>query len=268
MPSLRTRRTPFASVPTSSVFRRPEFFGSGVTRASATSFRYAVEFLATEHVDQVWRLQQTVLAPLAPPLPLYVRDRDFFRRCIEGVGCVVGAFHHDRLIAYATLHAPQRGEDNLGIDLGLPERDLPFVAHLAGSAVDPVYRGNRLQSRLVGVREEFARRAGFRHLCGEVVPGNSVSIRNHLSVGYRLKAFRIDRLGDPNFVLDKELHPGAHSPSWVEWRESATDDVPGFRRMMRAGLWGFRTVNRSKGMNIVFGRFAHAPAGLVVPARR
>jgi len=94
-----------------------------------------------------------------------------------------------------------------------------------------------------------------------------VSIRNHLSVGYRLKAFRIDRFGDPNFVLDKELQPGAYSLSSIEWRESATNDVPGFRRMMRVGLWGFRTVDRRGGMNIVFGRFSRASAGSVGPAR-
>jgi GNAT superfamily N-acetyltransferase len=169
---------------------------------------------------------------------------------------VVGAFHGVNLVAYATLHAPGVREENLGVDLGLPESELAYVAHLAGSAVDPEYRGNHLQSHLVDVREEFARQSGFRHLCGEVVPGNAISIHNHLAVGYYLKAFRFDHLGEPNFVLDKELQRPPRSLLATRLRERTTLDVAGFREMVEAGRWGFRTMNRPNGANIVFGRFA------------
>jgi GNAT superfamily N-acetyltransferase len=235
--------------------RRREIPGTGVFRQGGRRFRYTLRVLAPEHVEDVWRLQQKVLEPLTPPLPLYVRDREFFHRCMAELGSVVGAFHRDRLVAYATLHAPGVSGENLGTDIGLSRRELPFVAHLAGSAVDPAYRGNHLQSVLVDLRETFAREAGFRHLCGEVIPGNAVSIRNHLAVGYYLKAFRIDRLGDPNFVLDKELR-GPRPLLPVTLTESRVDDIDGFRAMMRDGRWGFRTGERDGTTSIIFGCFA------------
>jgi GNAT superfamily N-acetyltransferase len=238
------------------VLTRRSLPGHGIRRDTGKGFRYAVRVLGTEHVSCVWALQQKVLEPLTPPLPLYVRDEAFFHQCIEGVGCVVGAFHGAKLVAYATLHAPGPREENLGLDLGLPDRELCYVAHLAGSAVDPEYRGNHLQSHLVDVREALAREAGFRHLCGEVVPGNSISIHNHLAVGYYLKAFRIDHLGEPNFVLDKELQRPPRTLLASRLRERATSDVGGFREMVERGNWGFRTTNRPNGTNIVFGRFA------------
>lgn len=236
--------------------RRTELPGYGVLRESGRRFRYSVRVLDSHHVDEVLGLQEIVLSPLRPPLPLYVRDQEFFLKCIDEIGCVVGALHEGRLIAYATLHAPGVHGENLGTDLGLTGGALNSVAHLAGSAVHPAYRGNRLQSRLVELREEFARQAGFEHLCGEVIPGNSISIRNHLAVGYFLKAFRIDRLGEPNFVLDKELQCGAPMLRPCELAEASTDDIRGFREMMRRGRWGFRTADRALGTVIEFGRFA------------
>ena len=236
--------------------RRIQLPGYGTIRESDERFRYTIRVLNRDHVEQVWTLQQTVLAPLSPPLPLYVRDQAFFLRCMKEVGCVVGALHEGRLIAYATLHAPESEEENLGVDLDLPDSELRYVAHLAGSAVDPVYRGNHLQSHLVDLREAFARQAGFRHLCGEVVPDNSISIGNHLTLGYLLKGFRIDCLGEPNFVLDKELRRQPRLLTPFDLRETVVDDVVGFLAMIRDGRWGFRTVNRQNGPHIVFGRFA------------
>ena len=235
--------------------RRVELPGQGVLRDTGAPFQYSVRVLGTDRVSEIVDLQNRVLAPLSPPLPLYVRDHAFFDRCIRGVGCVVGAIHDGRLIAYATLNAPGASDVNLGRSIGLADADLPFVAHLSGSAVDPRYRGNRLQSRLVDLRERFAREAGFEHLCGEVVPGNAVSIRNHLAVGYLLKAFRIDGLGDPNFVLDKPLQQPPPHLMPCRIRETATDDVAGFREMMSQGRWGFRTAGHAERTVIEYARF-------------
>jgi GNAT superfamily N-acetyltransferase len=234
-------------------------------RASGEEIRCSIQVLDHSHVDGVVALQNEVLAPLTPPFPLYRRDRAFFRRTIEEAGYVVGAFHSGQLIAYAALHSPGVAKENLGIDLGLPERELLSVAHLAGSAVHPSHRRNQLQQHLVEIREELARQAGFEHLCGEVIPGNSISIRNHLAVGYFLKAFRIDHLGEPNFVLHKELQREAPILGPSEIRGTTTDDIEGFRQMVNEGRWGFRTAHREDKMLIEFGRFV--PRRSDFPAR-
>jgi len=222
---------------------------------SGERFCYSIRLLDRSHLDDALALQDEVLAPLTPPLPLYHRDRDFFDRSIAETGCMFGAFHSDRLFAYATLLWPGPADNNLGVALGLSEQELPTVAQHAGSAVHPAYRRNALQSRLSALREDLARQAGFEHLCGEVIPGNAITIRNHLAIGYFLKAFRVDHLGEPNFVLDKELQRGIPKPRPGEILETALDDIEGFRRMVGRGLWGFGTTDREDGTRIAWGRF-------------
>ena len=230
--------------------------GSGTVRNSGEPFEYTVRYLTPHDIEQLGMLQHAVLRVLPPPIPIYVRDAVFFHRCITERGCVAGAWHGDRLVGYATLHVPENRDENYGVDLGLPEEELPYTAHLAGSAVHADYRGNHLQARLAELRDTFAREAGFRHLCGEVYPSNFVSIQNHLNVGYFLRGFRIDCHGDPNFMLHKELN---HQPRLLDphdLRESEADDVTRYRVLLQEGRWGFRAVVKDGTGSIVFGHFA------------
>ena len=146
--------------------RGTERAGTGVIRETAEPFEYFVEFLTVKHVPQLASLQHVILEVAPKPLPLYVRDEPFFAKCASECGCVVGAWHGDRLIGYAVLYVPRHGEENYGTDLGLPDDELRYVGHLAGSGVEPLYRGNKIQSLLVDARAVFAESAGYYHVCG------------------------------------------------------------------------------------------------------
>jgi len=201
-------------------------------------------------------LHRNVIANLPQPLLLYERPPAFFHDCIRDRGCVVGALHGERVIAYAALYRPRPGEENYGRDLQLPEAELDLVGHLAGSAVDPDYRGNGLQRRLVELRTEFARDSGVRHMCGEVLPQNVISIANHLAKGFFLKADKIDKVGLVCYVLDLRLdvkRPGDLQPTDII--ERSARDPEACCEALRSGRWGVEVVRLSTDPHIRFGRF-------------
>jgi len=201
-------------------------------------------------------LHRIIIATLPQPLLLYERPPEFFVDCTGDCGCVFGAFHGDRVIAYAALYRPRPGEENYGNDLGLPQTELPHVGHLAGSAVDPEYRGNGLQRALVQLRTEFARRTRVRHMCGEVLPQNVISIANHLAKGFFLKAEKIDRVGLTCYLLDRRVDVerlAGSAPSDIV--ERSARDPEACCEVLRSGRWGFEVVGLNTDPHIRFARF-------------
>ena len=220
------------------VIRSSRLSGTGTIRETGEVFPYVVRFLDPNDIEPLLVLHHEVLDGMPEPLLLYERDYDFYHRCITEV-----------------LLTPDPGEENYGVFLDLDEDDLRHVGHLAGSAVLPYYRGSQIQRFLVEVRGLYAYRTGFHHLCGEVLPGNSVSIVNHLAEGYFLAGFRIDKFGLPCFILYNDMR---REPSLVEdegIRELPLTDMDGYQAMMQEGRWGFEVVKREGAWHIRFGFF-------------
>ncbi len=236
--------------------RKSLVYSRGTRRSTGKCFHYTLRFLTPDDLDRLCDLQTEVVAKLPRPLPIYERDRLFFRDCVTERGCVVGAVDAGDLIGYATLFVPGPADINYGVDLGFAADQLARVAHLAGSAIHHAYRGNRLQSRLVAMREMFARRAGFHHLCGEVVPYNAISMANHFAHGYVLKGFRIDQFGLPNFILHKDLHHTPQRLVTAPIHEVPLDDISTYRRMIAKGYWGFRITRTLRTTQLAFSTFA------------
>lgn len=228
---------------------------SGIIKKTGEPFECSFSFLNTADIDRICRLQSEVLAVAPSPLPLYVRDPDFFAKCIEDRGCIVGARHGENLIGYAVLCIPGSGAENYGVELRFAQSELEHVGHLAGSGVHPDYRGNGLQSCLVGLRGSYALSAGYHHLCGEVLPRNAISIQNHLSNGYFLKGFKIDRFDLSVYILHNDIRAEPELAADSRTTEAPIHDVVTYRRMMDAGLWGFGLTDRDGIPHITYGKF-------------
>ncbi len=93
-------------------------------------------------------------------------------------GLTAGIFRKDRMIAYGALGLPGPDDPNRGRDLGLPEDELPLVAHMSSAMVESAERGRGLHHRLIGWRLEVAHTLGRPHLLTTVSP------RNHRSWGH------------------------------------------------------------------------------------
>ena len=234
---------------------RSELAGIGTIRETGKTFPFRVRFLTLDDIEPLLVLHHHVLDSLAEPLLLYERDHDFYHRCITDAGCVVGAFRDHEMVAYATLFTPSEGEENYGVFLDLSPEDLLHVGHLAGSAVHPRYRGSQIQRILVEVRGLYAHSTGFHHLCGEVLPANSVSIENHLAEGYFLAGFRIDRYGLPCFILHKDMRRELSLVEEKGVRDLPLLDMDGYQEMLREGRSGFEVVKQKDAWHIRFGFF-------------
>lgn len=229
--------------------------GEGRFRSSGEPFAYESRLLAPADVDALLGLHEEIMDALPDPLLLYRRDAGFFHQCVTE-GCVAGALHGTRLMAYAALFAPGLTRTNYGRDLGLEDDDLLAVGHLAGSAVAPPYRGNRLQRELVALRNCFALQNGHYHMCGEVVPTNVISIINHLSQGFFLTGHRIDDFDDRCFILHADVR---ESPGLIEGEEvvqSPLSDLDRYMELVDDGYWGFEVVKPDDVWHLRYGRFA------------
>ena len=105
------------------------------------------------------------------------------------------------------------------------------------------------------LRGLYAHQTGRPHLCGEVLPGNTVSIANHLAEGYFLAGFRIDKFGLPCFILHKDMRRGPSPAEEKGIEELPLLDMDGYREMMRSGRWGFEVVEHEGAWHIRFGFF-------------
>lgn len=228
--------------------------GEGRFKSTGRPFEYESRLLTRSDVGALLELHEEIMASLRDPLLLYRRDAAFFDRCIRD-GCVAGALHGPRLIAYAALFVPGLAGTNYGRDLGLEGDDLLAVGHLAGSGVAPAYRGNRLQRELVALRNCYASRSGHYHMCGEVVPTNVISIINHLARGFFLCGHRIDDFGDRCFILHADLRRGPERVAEDRAVEAPITDLERYVELVDGGRWGFEVVKGEDGYSLRYGHF-------------
>lgn len=92
-------------------------------------------------------------------------------------GIIAGVF----LVAF-----PGKGEENLGRDIGISEKELVLVAHMDSIAVLPEFRGKKLQYQLMQTAEKELKIRGFRYLMCTVHPENHYSKNNILKRGYEV----------------------------------------------------------------------------------
>ena len=94
----------------------------------------------------------------------------------------------------------------MGRDAGLPEEELPLVAHMDTAAVLPQYRGHQLQYRLMQAAEADLRAMGFRYRMGTIHPDNVYSMNNGLKQGYQIIGEKLKHGGLRRAILMKDLY--------------------------------------------------------------
>lgn len=131
----------------------------------------------------------------------YIRDQLRARR-----GMVRMALERETREVAGVLIAlfPGGDAENLGCDLGLPEAELPRVAHIDVVVVMPRFRGHGLQRILtLHVAEELAA-AGYRYLMSTVHPDNLPSRRSMERCGFRCVRQTVKYGGLPRLIYLKE----------------------------------------------------------------
>lgn len=133
---------------------------------------------------------------------------EFLQTHLSGQGFILLAQTPNGAIAgYFAARFPKDAPDNLGLDVGLPEEELPFVAHGELAVVAPAFRGQGLQLRLLEALEGRLCRLGYRHLLCTIHPENRFSRRNMEAAGYRPILQKEKYGGLPRLILYKSNGP-------------------------------------------------------------
>ena len=239
--------------------RGAEVHGSGWLRDDEASFDYRLGFVTPADVRGVLELNHRVCAHQPDAPVLYRREADFFEACAGTGGCLVAAWVGDTVVAYAAARFPERADGLYAETLGFASADVRHVTYLVGSAVARRYRGNRLQTRLTTLRAAYAAACRRWHLCGVVDARNTLSLENHLNVGFLLKGHYVDDFALANFVVHRDMR-GAPARLDERVEECRLDDIQASEALVATGRWGFAVERRDGEAYLQFGRFAEVGA--------
>ena len=119
---------------------------------------------------------------------------DFIARHITKEGFILLAFFEEQMAAFLIVRYPREEKDNLGIDIGLEEKELDKVVHMESVAVLQKYRGHGIQRELIKMAEAMLEEQ-MVHLLATVSPNNRVSLKNFCNLGYEIKLTK-EKYGD------------------------------------------------------------------------
>lgn len=150
-------------------------------------------------------LQNKVIASLSNPSSLQPLSDEEFKFILQGKGAILGAFHHDQLIAFRAILQPENDEEHLGKDAGLSDEQSPYVIYSEISNVDPDYRGNHLQQLLGKQIVQSIDRDRYHYICATVAPFNIASLKDKFSLGMHIVALKNKYGGLLRYVFMKNL---------------------------------------------------------------
>ncbi len=195
--------------------------------------------LGPSHLPAIITLHHRVIADL-PPGNAATETDQFFADHLDACGQIFGAFDGDRLMAYCVLGLPRETDPNFGTDHHLPPDQLGKVAHIDGAAVDPQWRGQGWQRRMVEHRIEIARKCGRTIALSTVAPTNFPSLISTVSTGLAIHGL-IAKFGGNRFLLRRDIDPDQDAkfpsaPDRAIW--CASDDLATCRKLLDDGLIG------------------------------
>lgn len=158
-----------------------------IRRRDGVVYKARLDILDDGDLNNVVKLQQEVVAQIKDVDLFYVDDRDFLSNHVQKRGRILGVkTEGDCLIAYSVLAFPGVDPDNLGYDLQLPERELPYVSHFDSVVVHPSFRGNSLQYVMQKYLIRIAKENNMRLIASTVSPENTYSLRNLQRSGFKI----------------------------------------------------------------------------------
>jgi hypothetical protein len=149
---------------------------------------YMISMLKKTDLNQVMSLQELVYNNLPNKDVLATDTMDFIEGCIQDDGFIIGVHNSkNQLISYRMISLPNNRNDNMGIDLKLPQKELSQVAHLETTVVHPNYRGNGLQSKSLQLALPLLESKQIKHVICTVSPFNLFSLTNIMKNGLKIK---------------------------------------------------------------------------------
>jgi hypothetical protein len=172
------------------------------------ALEYVITYLHEKHLPLVMQLQEVIVQNLARPDLLHSFSHDFMKRHMGPQGIVLGVFVENCLVAFRNLYFPDPwdAEWNLGLDLGLPKKELVKVANLQMVCVHPRFRGNSLALKMNRLSLGLLRERGIHHhICATVSPYNIWNIPVLLASGFRVARLKNKYGGKVRYIVHQDL---------------------------------------------------------------
>ncbi len=222
---------------------------------------HALRALTAADLPAMLRLHAAVLHALPDPamFRLFGGPEKFLADHLGTRGESLGAFEHDRLVAYGSLTRPRADDvDNYARDLGWAPARAGRVALLSAAMVDPACRGRGLHRALIDARLELARDRGVPELLVRAAPANAQSRRTLLAHGFAVVWLGVQGEGSLRHVMWRPIERAAWSPSTpgdtaITW--AAADDLERQKQLLADGWIGVRMRDADADIG-----FARAPA--------
>lgn len=216
---------------------------------------FHVTLLSLEHIEQILLLQNVVVEALEDKSRLQPLSQEEFQYILEGNGMMIGAFIENELIAFRALLVPPIDDEHLGLDIGIPERELHRVIYQEISNVHPNWRGNGMQKILATViMDELQKEdSKYDYVCCTVAPFNIPSLKDKFAQGMEIAALKEKYGGSMRYVFVKELR-GVKERDWTDIKSVPMNNAGGQQALLSEGYRGFEMEKVDGDFIVKFGR--------------
>lgn len=217
---------------------------------------FTIELLPKERLNEVIDLQLKVYDGIDNKEILYLDSYEEMFDDMKNGAKVIGVLNSDRkIISYRYIGFPGKDSRNLGYDINLPKRELDNVVHLETTVVDPIYRGNNLQSMTLEIATELVLCEGYKHLLCTVSPYNFYSLYNVMKNGLKIKTLKRkygkskDDEGILRFILHRDLKTTFTNP--VDLVVSKWANLDKQKELINNGYIGFEIFKDTRLLNYI-----------------
>ncbi|GIX58836.1 hypothetical protein BPADB04_38660 [Bacillus paranthracis] len=216
---------------------------------------FHVTLLSLEHIEQILLLQNVVVEALEDKSRLQPLSQEEFQYILEGNGMMIGAFIENELIAFRALLVPPIDDEHLGLDIGIPERELHRVIYQEISNVHPNWRGNGMQKILATViMDELQKEdSKYDYVCCTVAPFNIPSLKDKFAQGMEIAALKEKYGGSLRYVFVKELS-GDNERDWTDIKSIPMNNAGGQQALLSEGYHGYEMEKVDGDFVVKFGR--------------
>lgn len=216
---------------------------------------FHVTLLSLEHIEQILLLQNVVVEALEDKSRLQPLSQEEFQYILEGNGMMIGAFIENELIAFRALLVPPIDDEHLGLDIGIPERELHRVIYQEISNVHPNWRGNGMQKILATViMDELQKEdSKYDYVCCTVAPFNIPSLKDKFVQGMDIAALKEKYGGSMRYVFVKELR-GVKERDWTDIKSIPMNNAGGQQALLSEGYRGYEMEKVDEDFVVKFGR--------------
>ncbi|ONG93488.1 N-acetyltransferase [Bacillus cereus] len=216
---------------------------------------FHVTLLSLEHIEQILLLQNVVVEALEDKSRLQPLSQEEFQYILEGNGMMIGAFIENELIAFRALLVPPIDDEHLGLDIGIPERELHRVIYQEISNVHPNWRGNGMQKILATViMDELQKEdSKYDYVCCTVAPFNMPSLKDKFAQGMEIAALKEKYGGSMRYVFVKELR-GVKERDWTDIKSIPMNNAGGQQALLSEGYRGYEMEKVDGDFVVKFGR--------------